>query len=115
MEEIEGRHFTFNDEEVLEAATALQKGDIAPLLTIVSEGLSSDTGEHVYSHFNESNIRTAVKVLARYGAGYRALEEPDLAGSGYADLLLVSPVRSAVSYLLELKYMNYRALTRTVS
>ena len=106
MEEIEGRHFTFNDEEVLEAATALQKGAIAPLLTIVSEGPSSDTGEHVYSHFNESNIRTAVKVLARYGAGYRALEEPDLAGSGYADLLLVSPVRSAVSYLLELKYLK---------
>ncbi len=106
MEEIEGSHFTFNDEEVIEATAALQKGDIRPLLELVSDGLYADAGEHVYSNFNESNIRTAIKVLALYGAGYRALEEPDLAGPGYADLILTPSNGNGVSYLLELKYLK---------
>lgn len=106
MEEIEGSHFTFNDEEVIEATSALQKGDIRPLLELVSDGIYADAGEHVYSNFNESNIRTAVKVLALYGAGYRALEEPDLAGPGYADLILTPSNGNGASYLLELKYLK---------
>ena len=106
MEEIEDAQFSFNDEEVAEAALKMQKGDIKPFLELVSDGLSADAGEHVFSSFNESNIRTAVKVLSRYGAGYRAIEEPDLAGPGYADLILVPPKAEASAYLLELKYLK---------
>ena len=94
-----------SDEKLRKAVTALQQGDPRPFLNYVSLQLTAGAGLHLYSHFDESNLQTAIKLMAQINAGYRGLVENEALGKGWTDIILKTDDCGIPSYLFELKYL----------
>lgn len=92
--------------QVRKAMSSLRRGDIMPLLSLISEKLTTGTSLHALTHFNESNIQTALKMTVSLTTDYTVDMETEVAGIGYIDLFIHPVEGTGVPYLLELKYIK---------
>ncbi len=104
-------NFGLQASSVKSTVASMTQGDIRPLLELVMKHLRDGTGIHALTHFNESNIQTAIKLAVSLTTDYSVRMDAEATGAGISDLVLRPVQGSGASYLMELKYLKKSELT----